>query len=167
MLRRFALHYKTSEPMPEALLAKLVAARRFNQGFATVEYTASALVDLKLHLEPKPDAVEIVDFEASELARIGMPDAIAMRHRTPHFQHIFSGGYSAAYYSYLWSEVLDADGFEAFEERGDIFDPEVARRLRDFVYSAGASRDYETAYEAFRGRPPSPKALFRKRGFAA
>ncbi len=166
MLRRFARHYRTGGPMPEALLAKLISARRFNQGFATVEYTASALVDLKLHLEPKPDAVEVVDFEARELARIGMPDAIAMRHRTPHFQHIFSGGYSAAYYSYLWSEVLDADGFEAFEERDDIFDPEVARRLRDFVYSAGASRDYETAYQSFRGRPPSPKALFRKRGFA-
>src|SRR5271165_2300521 len=167
MLRRFARHYKTGEPMPEALLAKLISARRFNQGFATVEYTASALVDLKLHLEPKPDEVEVVDFEARELARIGMPDAIAMRHRTPHFQHIFSGGYSAAYYSYLWSEVLDADGFEAFEEAGDIFDAEVARRLRDFVYAAGGSRDYDEAYRTFRGRAPSPAALFRKRGLKA
>jgi len=87
-----------------------------------------------------------------------------MRHRTPHFQHVFSGGYSAAYFSYLWSEVLDADGFEAFEESGDIFDPEVAKRLRDFVYAAGGSRDYEAAYVGFRGRPPSPLALFRKRG---
>ena len=87
-----------------------------------------------------------------------------MRHRTPHFQHVFSGGYSAAYYSYLWSEILDADGFEAFEEAGDIFDPEVARRLHDFVYAAGGSRDYEEAYRAFRGRAPSPAALFRKRG---
>ncbi len=95
-----------------------------------------------------------------------MPDAIAMRHRTPHFQHIFSHGYSAAYYSYLWSEILDADGFEAFEESGDIFDPAVARRLKDYVYSAGGSRDYGTAYEAFRGRPPSPEPLFRKRGLA-
>ena len=96
-----------------------------------------------------------------------MPDAIAMRHRTPHFQHIFSGGYSAAYYSYLWSEVLDADGFEAFEEAGDIFDPEVAQRLHDFVYAAGGSRDYDAAYRGFRGRSPSPAALFRKRGFEA
>ena len=167
MLRRFALHYKTGEPMPEALIAKLLDARRFNQGWATVEYTASALVDLRLHLDPSPADLDVVAFERQELARIGMPDAIAMRHRTPHFQHIFSGGYSAAYYSYLWSEVLDADGFEAFEEAGDIFDPDVAKRLRDFVYAAGGSRDYDAAYQGFRGRPPSPEALFRKRGFEA
>ena len=167
MLRRFALHYKTGEPMPEALMGKLLNARRFNQGLATVEYTASALVDLRLHLDPSPAEVDVVAFEREELERIGMPDAIAMRHRTPHFQHIFSGGYSAAYYSYLWSEVLDADGFEAFEESGDIFDPKAARRLEDFVYAAGASRDYDEAYRAFRGRAPSPEALFRKRGFEA
>jgi peptidyl-dipeptidase Dcp len=164
MLRRFALHYKTGEPMPESLLMELISARRFNQGWATVEYTASALVDLRLHLDPSPADVDVVAFERQELARIGMPDAIAMRHRSPHFQHIFSGGYSAAYYSYLWSEVLDADGFEAFEEAGDIFDPAVARRLHDFVYAAGGSRDYDAAYRAFRGRAPSPEALFRKRG---
>jgi peptidyl-dipeptidase Dcp len=164
MLRRFALHYKTGEPMPDALVDKLLKARRFNQGWATVEYTASALVDLKLHLDPSPDEVDVVAFERSELKRIGMPDAIGMRHRTPHFQHIFSGGYSAAYYSYLWSEVLDADGFEAFEESGDIFDAEVAKRLNDFVYAAGGSRDYDEAYRAFRGRSPLPGALFRKRG---
>jgi len=167
MLRRFALHYKTGEPMPEALLGKVLNARRFNQGWATVEYTASALVDLKLHLDPSPADVDVVAFERQELARIGMPDAIAMRHRAPHFQHIFSGGYSAAYYSYLWSEVLDADGFEAFEEAGDIFDAEVAHRLHDFVYAAGGSRDYDAAYRGFRGRSPSPAALFRKRGFEA
>jgi peptidyl-dipeptidase Dcp len=167
MLRRFALHYKTGEPMPEALIDKLLNARGFNQGWATVEYTASALVDLRLHLDPSPTDVDVIAFERQELKRIGMPDAIAMRHRTPHFQHIFSGGYSAAYYSYLWSEVLDADGFEAFEEAGDIFDPAVALRLRDFVYAAGGSRDYEAAYQGFRGRPPSPAALFRKRGFEA
>jgi peptidyl-dipeptidase Dcp len=164
MLRRFALHYKTGEPMPEALLGKLIRARQFNQGWAAVEYTASALVDLRLHLDPSAADVDVVAFERQELARIGMPDAIAMRHRTPHFQHIFSGGYSAAYYSYLWSEVLDADGFEAFEESGDIFDPAVAQRLHDFVYAAGGSRDYDAAYQGFRGRAPSPQALFRKRG---
>jgi peptidyl-dipeptidase Dcp len=167
MLRRFALHYKTGEPIPETLLAKLLKARRFNQGWAAVEYTASALVDLRLHLDPSPVDVDVVAFEREELARIGMPDAIAMRHRAPHFQHVFSGGYSAAYYSYLWSEVLDADGFEAFEEAGDVFDPEVAQRLHDFVYAAGGSRDYDAAYLGFRGRPPSPEALFRKRGFEA
>jgi len=164
VLRRFAVHYRTGESMPEALLDKLLRARSFNQGFATVEYTASALVDLDLHLDPSPDNVDVVAFEQAELERIGMPDGIAMRHRTPHFQHIFSGGYSAAYYSYLWSEILDADAFEAFEETGDIFDAEVARRLHDFVYAAGGSRDYEDAYSAFRGRPASPAALFRKRG---
>src|SRR5262249_4478994 len=105
ILRRFALHYKTGEAMPEALIRQLHEARRFNQGWATVEFTASALVDLKLHLDPSPSEVDVVAFEQQELARIGMPDAIAMRHRIPHFQHIFSGGYSAAYYSYLWSEV--------------------------------------------------------------
>ena len=165
MLRRFALHYKTGKPMPEALIGKLLDARRFNQGWATVEYTASALVDLRLHLDPSPSYIDVVAFERRELARIGMPEGIAMRHRTPHFQHVFSGGYSAAYYSYLWSEVLDADGFEAFEEAGDIFDAEVAQRLKDFVYAAGGSRDYDAAYQGFRGRPPSPAALFRKRGF--
>ena len=164
MLRGFALHYKTGEPMPEALLSKLIKARRFNQGFATVEYTASALVDLRLHLDPSPANVDVAAFERQELARIGMPDGIAMRHRTPHFQHIFSGGYSSAYYSYLWSEILDADGFDAFEESGDIFDPAVARRLHDFVYAAGGSRNYDAAYQGFRGRAPSPLALFRKRG---
>ena len=167
MLRRFALHYRTGEPMPEALLRKLLSARRFNQGFATVEYAASALVDLGLHLDPSPGVGDIVAFERRELTRIGMPEAIAMRHRTAHFQHIFSGGYSAAYYSYLWSEILDADGFEAFEESGDIFDPAVAQRLHDFVYAAGGSRDYEAAYKAFRGRAPSTQALFRKRGLEA
>jgi peptidyl-dipeptidase Dcp len=167
MLRRFALHYKTGEPMPEALLRKLLSARRFNQGFATVEYTASALVDLGLHLDPSPGDVDILAFERQELARIGMPDAIAMRHRTPHFQHIFSGPYSAAYYSYLWSEILEADGFDAFEESGDIFDPAVAGLLHDFVYAAGGSRDYDAAYKGFRGRAPSPQALFRKRGLEA
>jgi peptidyl-dipeptidase Dcp len=167
LLRRFARHFRTGEPMPDALLDKLLAARRFNQGFATVEYTASALVDLKLHLEPKPETIDVVAFERNELARIGMPEGMAMRHRTPHFQHIFAGGgYSAAYYSYLWSEVLDADGFEAFREAGDVFDPVVAKRLHDFVYAAGGSRDHDEAYRAFRGRAPHPAALFRKRGFA-
>ncbi|VFU09155.1 M3 family metallopeptidase [Methylocella tundrae] len=165
ILRRFALHAQTGEPMPEALLQRLLSARRFNQGFATVEYAASALVDLGLHLDPAPRDLDVVAFEKQELARLRMPEAIAMRHRTPHFQHIFSGdSYSAAYYSYLWSEILDADGFEAFEEARDIFDPTVAGRLRDFVYAAGDSRDYETAYREFRGRAPLPQALLRKRG---
>ena len=125
--------------MPEALVEKLIAARRFNQGFATVEYAASALVDLRLHLDPAPGDVDVVAFERAELDRIGMPSAIAPRHRTPHFQHVFSGGYSAAYYSYLWSETLDADGFEAFEEAHDIFDPATAANGPAAVLAASAS----------------------------
>jgi peptidyl-dipeptidase Dcp len=165
ILRRFALHHKTGEPMPEPLLERLLSTRLFNQGFATVEFTASALVDLDLHMAPEPNNIDILAFEAQELERLGMPKGIVMRHRTPHFQHIFSGdGYSAGYYSYMWSEILDADGFGAFEEKGDIFDPETARKLHDFVYSAGYSRAPDEAYEAFRGRAPMPEPLLRKRG---
>jgi len=118
VLRCFALHHETNEPLPEALLQSLLVARQFNQGFATIEYTASALVDLALHL---PSGVDIVGFEKTQLDKLGMPASITMRHRTPHFQHVFSGeSYAAGYYSYLWSEVLDADGFEA-SRSGAIF----------------------------------------------
>jgi peptidyl-dipeptidase Dcp len=166
VLRRFARHYETGEPMPEELLQRLIAARNFNMGFATVEYVASALVDLEFHSLPAADAIDSTAFEAKALSRIGMPDEIVMRHRPPHFGHIFSGGgYAAAYYSYMWSEVLDADAFAAFEETGDIFDPATAKRLRDTIYAAGGSRDPADAYKAFRGRLPSADALLRKRGF--
>ncbi|HEY0571833.1 MAG TPA: M3 family metallopeptidase, partial [Enterovirga sp.] len=165
VLRRFALHYRTGEPMPEALLDKVLAARRFNSGFATVEYVSSALVDLDFHLLPSADNLDVGAFERASLAEIGMPEPLVMRHRTPHFTHVFAGdGYSSAYYSYLWSEVLDADGFEAFEEAGDIYDPEVAGRLREFVYAAGNRREPDEAYRAFRGRGPAPEALLRGRG---
>lgn len=167
VLGRFARHYRTGEPMPEALLGKILGARTYNQGFATVEYTASALVDLDLHLLPRGAEPDVVAFEREELERIRMPEAIAMRHRTPHFAHIFAGdGYAAGYYSYLWSEVLDADAFEAFREAGDIFDPATAQRLKDYVYAAGNRRDPAEAYEAFRGRLPSIGPLLRKRGLA-
>jgi peptidyl-dipeptidase Dcp len=167
ILRRFAAHYRTGAAMPEALLQRLLAARRFNQGFATVEFTASALIDLDLHLQAEPGAIDVVAFEKTALEKLGMPASILMRHRTPHFQHIFAGsGYSAGYYSYLWSEILDADGFEAFEESGDLFNADLAKRLRDFVYGAGNSREPEAAYIGFRGRAPGTQALLRKRGFA-
>jgi len=166
-LRRFARHYRTGAPMPEALIARLEAARRYNQGFATVEFVASALVDMELHRIADPSAIDVAAFEARTLAAIGMPAAMAARHATPHFQHIFSGGgYSAGYYSYLWSEILDADGFEAFEESGDDFNPALAARLKQFVYSAGNRREPDEAYRAFRGRDPAPGALLRKRGLA-
>ena len=165
VLRRFARHHRTGEALPEELIERLTAARNFNQGFATVEYTASAVVDMDLHRLPDPSGLDPAAFERETLTRIGMPDEIAMRHRTPHFTHIFSGdGYAAGYYSYLWSEVLDADAFRAFEETGDIFDPGVAERLKTFIYAAGGKRDPAEAYTAFRGRLPSVDALLEKRG---
>jgi peptidyl-dipeptidase Dcp len=168
LLRRFARHYQSGEPIAEDLLQRLVAARTFNQGQATVEYVASALVDLDIHLQPGTDeAFDIVDFEQAVLARIGMPAEIVMRHRPVHFQHIFAGsGYAAAYYSYLWSEVLDADAFAAFEEVGDVFDPATAKKLHDHVYAAGGSRDPAELYIAFRGRLPTPDGLLRRRGLS-
>jgi peptidyl-dipeptidase Dcp len=169
ILRRFALHHRSGEPMPPDLLERLVAARTFNQGCATVEYVASALIDLDLHLE-RPAAGEHFDinaFEQSALARIGMPAEIVMRHRPTHFQHVFAGsGYAAAYYSYMWSEVLDADAFSAFEETGDIFDPGTAKKLRDHVYAAGGTRDPAELYVAFRGRLPTPDGLLKRRGLS-
>ncbi len=167
VLRRFARHYRTGEPMPEDLLRRLIAARTFNQGFAAVEFIASAMVDLELHLLAAPEAVDPATFEAETLTKIGMPAEIAMRHRLPHFLHVFSGGgYAAGYYSYLWSEVLDADAFEAFRETGNVFDPATAARLRDAILSAGGLRDPGAAFTAFRGRLPNADALLRKRGFA-
>jgi peptidyl-dipeptidase Dcp len=164
VLQKFAIHAETGKPMPEALLRRLIKSRTFNQGFATVEYTSSAYADLDLHLVADGE-VDAASFERAELERIGMPEPMAMRHRLPHFQHVFAGsGYSAGYYSYLWSEVLDADAFAAFKETGDVFDPATAARLKEFVYSAGNLRDPDEAYRAFRGRAPDPTALLRKRG---
>ena len=166
VLREFAVHYQTGEPMPEDLLKRLLAARNFNQGAATVEYVSSALVDLDFHLLDKADGLDVTQFEKDSLARIGMPAEIVMRHRPPHFAHVFTGGgYASAYYSYMWSEVLDADAFSAFEETGDIFDPTTATKLRDNIYSAGGTREPAELYTRFRGRLPTPDALLRKRGF--
>jgi peptidyl-dipeptidase Dcp len=168
VLQRYAVHYKTGEPMPKALLDRLLASRTFNQGFATVEYISSALVDLEMHLLERTDGFDAAAFETKVLGEIDMPKAMVMRHRPPHFQHVFAGeGYSSAYYSYLWSEVLDADGFDAFIEAGDIFDGETARKLKQFVYSAGNRQDAAKAYRDFRGHDPRPEALLRKRGLAA
>ncbi|MDX0557995.1 peptidase M3 [Sinorhizobium medicae] len=166
VLRTYAVHYRTGEPMPQALLDKVLAARTFNSGFATVEFTASALVDMAYHTtEGVGDPMAL---EKATLDKIGLPKSIVMRHRSPHFLHVFSGdGYSAGYYSYMWSEVLDADAFAAFEETGDPFDPATAARLKDNIYSVGGSVDPEDAYKAFRGKLPSPEAMLGKRGLAA
>ncbi|HEV2559457.1 MAG TPA: M3 family metallopeptidase [Microvirga sp.] len=165
ILRRYATHHETGEPIPEALLQRLMDARNFNQGFATVEYLASAFVDIDLHRLTTAEGIDVAAFERQSLERIGMPHEIVMRHRTPHFTHVFSGdGYSSGYYSYLWSEVLDADAFTAFEETGDVFDAGLADRLKRFIYAAGNLRDPAEAYTAFRGRLPTPEALLLKRG---
>jgi len=166
VLSAFARHVETGDPMPDDLRAKLKAARNFNQGFATVEYLASAIVDMALHEAGAEAAVDDpIAFQADVLERISMPEPIAMRHAIPHFQHIFAGdGYAAGYYSYMWSEVLDADAFRAFEDTGNVFAPDTARRLKDHILSAGATRKETDAYVAFRGRLPNVEGLLDKRG---
>jgi peptidyl-dipeptidase Dcp len=165
VLRQFARHYQTGEPLPDDLLRRFIAARKFNQGFATVEFVSSALIDLEFHTQPAAASRDVRAFERAELEKIGMPEEIVLRHRPQQFGHIFSGDhYASGYYSYMWSEVMDADAFGAFEEAGDIFDPAVAKRLHDDIYSSGGSRDPEDAYLAFRGREPEPDALLRRRG---
>ena len=164
VLHKYALHYKTGEAMPQALLDKVLAAQTFNAGFNTVEFTASALVDMAFHTG-KEKIDDPLAFEKATLARLNMPDAIIMRHRTPHFSHVFSGdGYSAGYYSYMWSEVLDADAFAAFEETGNVFNPQLAAKLKQYIYAAGGSRDPEELYRAFRGKMPTADAMIAKRG---
>jgi peptidyl-dipeptidase Dcp len=168
ILARFARHYQNGAPMPKELIAKIHAAKTFNQGFATVEYLASAIVDLAYHRLEDASDIDPVEFEAETLAKIGMPHAIGMRHRSPHFLHVFAGdGYAAGYYSYMWSEVLDADAFAAFKETGNIFDPGTAARLKRFIYSAGGRRKGEDAYLAFRGRLPEIDGLLVERGLIA
>ncbi len=165
ILTKHARHVETGTPIPQDMVDRIIAAENFGQGFKTVEYTASALVDLEMHTLERADGFDAKNFEAEALAKIGMPDPILMRHRTPHFQHVFSGdGYSAGYYSYMWSEVMDADAFKAFRETGDVFDPTTAKRLADTIYSRGGSEPPEDAYTAFRGSLPGVEALLEGRG---
>ena len=165
ILTRFAKHYRTGQPMPQALVDRIQRASTFNQGFATVEYLSSALVDMRLHTRPDgnidPDA-----FERQTLTELGMPREIVMRHRLPQFNHLFSSdAYSAGYYSYLWSETMDADTWAAFEEAGNVWDPATARRFADTLLKTGNVTDRAEAYRAFRGRDPDVRALLRRRGF--
>ena len=163
VLSEFATHADTGEPMPEELLEKVLAATTYDMGFQTVEYVASALVDLGFHDGPAP--ADPMQKQAEILEEIGMPHAIRMRHATPHFAHVFAGdGYSSGYYSYMWSEVMDADAFAAFEETGDPFDADVAKRLEETVLSSGGSVDAAELYTAFRGRLPGVEALLKGRG---
>jgi peptidyl-dipeptidase Dcp len=165
-LRIYARHYQTGAPIPEGLLKRLLAARNFNQGFATVEYAAAALIDLELHSQPTLDDLDAAGFERQFVERMGVPKEIGLRHRLPHFQHLFAGGgYAAGYYAYLWAEVLEADGFAAFTEAGNVFDPELAVRLKE-IYSAGDTRDPMELYRAFRGAEPTIAALLEQRGLS-
>jgi len=167
ILEKYALHYQTGEPMPAGLLEKIKKASKFNQGFSTVEYLASALVDMKLHLAGEKD-IDADAFEKATLAELGMPKEIVMRHRTPQFGHIFADdGYSAGYYSYLWSDVLSADAYEAFTEAKGPYDKEVGQRLHDYVFSVGGTMNESEAYMKFRGKNPDRKALMKTRGFVA
>jgi len=165
VLDRFALHFRTGAPVPTETVQKIERAQRFNQGFITVEYLASAVVDMKLHLAGEVP-IDPRQFERDTLAQLGMPSEIVMRHRTAQFGHAFAGdGYSAGYYSYLWSDTLSADAWEAFLEGAGPYDKAVAKRLHDHVFSAGNTVDPAVAYRAFRGRDPDIGALMRKRGF--
>ena len=166
VLKAHARHWQTDEPIPDALIERLHAARRFNQGFETVRYCASTYADMAVHSLPRERIpADLGAWEAEELQRLGLPEGVGMNHRLVHFQHLFSGsGYAAGYYVYLWAEVLDADGFEAFNEAGDPFDPRVAERLRRYVYASGNSLEPGAAYAAFRGRAPEVEPLLRKRG---
>jgi peptidyl-dipeptidase Dcp len=165
VLKRHALHHSSGKPIPDEMIDQMKKARRFNQGFETVEYTACALLDMALHAESGTEGIDITEFERVELERIGMPREIVLRHRLPHFGHLFSGSsYAAGYYVYMWAEVLDADGYDAFGEAGNPFDPTVAERLRRHVYAAGGTVDPAAAFRAFRGRDPQVGPMLAKRG---
>jgi peptidyl-dipeptidase Dcp len=164
VLKRFARHWQTDEPLPDALLAKLQAARQFGQGYETLRYTASAIVDMAAHALPVAPQ-DVVAFEAETVKRWGLPPEVGMNHRLTHFQHLFSSaGYAAGYYVYLWAEVLDCDAFDAFVEAGDVFDASVAARLRECIYSSGNSREPGEAFRAFRGRDPVVEPMLKDRG---
>jgi peptidyl-dipeptidase Dcp len=165
LLKKHARHVKSGEAIPDRLIEKLKQAGKFNQAYTTVEYVASALIDLDLHEHSNPGSIQPDAYEADFLKRVELPRGIKLRHRLPHFLHVFSGpGYASLYYVYLWAGVLDSDGYGAFEEAGDAFAPEAARKLKEFVYTAGNSREPMEAYIAFRGRAPAVEPLLKKRG---
>jgi peptidyl-dipeptidase Dcp len=167
VLNKYARHCKTGEPIPQELVRKIERASKFNKGFENVEYLASALVDMRMHLDPA-SAEDVTAFERKTLEALGMPRQMVMRHRLPHFGHLFnSDSYAAGYYSYLWADTLSADAFEAFTEAGSAYDKSVAKKLREHVFSAGNTIDPAEGYRAFRGRDAQIDALMRRRGFAA
>jgi peptidyl-dipeptidase Dcp len=167
VLQKFALHVETKKPIPEALVAKIKKASTFNQGWETVQIVGPMLLDMRLH-----SLTDLSNFDAARAAdeecrRIGVPPVIGLRHRLPHFQHLFTGdGYASGYYVYLWAEVLEADVFAAFEEAGNVFDPTLAAKLKKHIYAAGNSADPSEAFRAFRGRDPQIGALLKQRGLS-
>jgi peptidyl-dipeptidase Dcp len=166
VLNKYARHCKTGEPIPQELVRKIERASKFNKGFENVEYLSSALVDMRMHLDPEKVG-DLTEFERGTLSALGMPREMVMRHRLPHFGHLFaSDAYSAGYYSYLWADTLSADAFEAFTEAGSPYDKSVAKKLREYVFSTGNSVDPAESYRAFRGRDAGIEALMRRRGFA-
>lgn len=165
VIREYAKHYETGEVIPEDLLEKLNASATFNQGFITVEFIAAAYLDMAYHtLEVGEACGDVADFEAAEMERVGLIEEIIPRYRSTYYNHIFSGGYSAGYYAYLWAEVLDKDAYQAFVETGDIFDAATAQRLRDELLSRGGTRPGMDLFRAFRGRDPSIQPLLEARG---
>ena len=168
VLKRHALHVQTGEPIPDALIERLKRARHFNQGYETVQYVGSALIDLALHRKTSMEGLDINVFEREERMHLGVPDVVGVMHRLPHFRHLFaSDSYAAGYYVYMWAEVLDADGFNAFVEAGDIFHPATAERLKRHIYSAGNTAEPGAAYRAFRGRDADVQAMLADRGLVA
>jgi peptidyl-dipeptidase Dcp len=164
VIKTYAKHYQTGQPIPDELVAKIKKAVFFNQGFITVEYMSACYLDMDWHTLLEPKGLDPRAFEDASMKKMGMVPEIIVRYRTPYFQHIFSGGYSAGYYSYIWSEVLDKDAFEAFKETG-LFDPRTAKSFRENIYARGNSDEPMNLYKAFRGREPKVEPLLRSRGF--
>jgi len=165
ILKKHAIHATTGEAISDELISLIKKSEHFNQGFLTVAYTSCALIDMSLHQHPDPASFNLSAFEMAECKRLEVPEAVGMRHRLPQFRHLFAdNGYAAGYYVYMWAEVLDADGFEAFEASGDVFNPELAATFKRYILSAGNTLDPAEAYRAFRGRDPDVQALLRGRG---
>jgi len=165
VLRMYATHFETGEPMPDELIEKIHKARHFNQGFATTEYLAASFLDMAWHTMTEADPeIDAIAFEDACLDELGLIPEIISRYRSPYFQHIFAGGYSSGYYSYVWAEVLDADAFEAFKETGDLFDAKTAAAFRTHILTRGGTEEAKVLYQRFRGQEPSIAPLLKRRG---
>ncbi len=167
MLRLFAKHYQTGEIIPQALIDKIVASGKFNQGFETVEYLAASILDMDYHVLNTAEGLDVDKFETEQMQKIGLIKEIIPRYKSTYFNHIWGGGYAAGYYSYIWAEVLDADAFQAFVESGDIFNANIGASFRENILSKGGTSDAMTMYKTFRGKEPAIEPLLKKRGLVA